>query len=50
VLGFIVASFGLGGFAQIAWIIAIFGVSSFTRNPKRQGWDNRISHTVVVQD
>jgi curved DNA-binding protein CbpA len=49
VLGFIVASFGLGGLAQIAWIVAVFGVSSFTRNPKRQGWDNRISKTVVVQ-
>ncbi len=47
-LGFIVASFSFGQLATIAWIVAVFGVSSFTRNPKRQGWDNRISHTVVV--
>jgi hypothetical protein len=47
-LGFIVASFSFGQLATIAWIVVVFGVSSFTRNPKRQGWDNRISHTVVV--
>jgi curved DNA-binding protein CbpA len=47
-LGFIVASFSFGQLATIAWIVVVFGVSSFTRNAKRQGWDNRISHTVVV--
>lgn len=32
----------------IGFVIVAFGVTSFYRNPKRQGWDNRISHTVVI--
>lgn len=50
VLGFIViAGVTLRLYAQLAWIVAVWGVSSFARHPKRQGWDNRISKTVVVQ-
>jgi len=50
VFGFIVlAGVFLGQLAQLAWIVAIFGVTSFSRNPKRQGWHDRAAHTVVVQ-
>jgi hypothetical protein len=50
IIGFIVlAGVFLGQFAQIAWIVAIFGVTSFSRNAKRQGWHDRIAHTVVVE-
>ncbi len=50
IFGFIVlAGVFLGQLAQIAWIVAIFGVTSFSRNPKRQGWHDRLAHTVVVQ-
>ncbi len=50
IIGFIVlAGVFLGQLAQIAWIVAIFGVTSFSRNPKRQGWHDRLAHTVVVQ-
>jgi uncharacterized RDD family membrane protein YckC len=49
VIGFIVvAGVFLGQLAQLAWIIAIFGVTSFSRNAKRQGWHDRVAHTVVV--
>ena len=50
VIGFIVLVSFLGPFSQIGWIVAIFGVSSFARNPKRQGWHDRIAHTRVVVD
>jgi hypothetical protein len=50
VIGFIVVASFLGPLSQIAWIVAIFGVSSFARNPKRQGWHDRIAHTRVVMD
>lgn len=49
VIGFVVVTGAFGAIAQIAWIVAIWGVSSFARSPRRQGWDNRISKTVVVQ-
>ena len=50
IIGFIVlAGVFLGQLAQIAWIVAIFGVTSFSRNAKRQGWHDRIAHTVVVE-
>jgi hypothetical protein len=50
IFGFIVlAGVFLGQLAQLAWIVAIFGTTSFSRNPKRQGWHDRIAHTVVVQ-
>lgn len=48
VIGFIVLASFLAQLAQIAWIIAVFGVSSFARNPKRQGWHDRVAHTRVV--
>ncbi len=49
VIGFIVvAGVFLGQYAQLAWIVAIFGVTSFSRNAKRQGWHDRIAHTVVI--
>ena len=34
---------------QIAWVIAIFGVSSSARSPQRQGWHDRIAKTYVAQ-
>ena len=50
VLGFVVITGAVfGAVAQIAWIIALFGVSSFTRSPTRQGWHDRIAKTRVVQ-
>ncbi len=50
VIGFLVATgIVLGGLSQIAWIIALFGCSSFTRSPTRQGWHDRIAKTFVVQ-
>ncbi len=51
IFGFIVAAgVFLGQVAQLAWIVAIFGVTSFSRNPKRQGWHDRIARTLVVAD
>jgi hypothetical protein len=32
----------------LAAVVAVFGVSNYSRNPKRQGWDNRLSKTVVI--
>ena len=36
-------------YAQLFWIVLLFGVSSFTRSPTRQGWHDRIAKTRVVQ-
>ncbi len=50
VIGFVViTAVTVFGFAQIAWIVALFGVSSFTRSPTRQGWHDRIAKTRVVE-
>ena len=49
VLGFLLITSALGQLAQISWIVAVFGVSSFNRNPNRQGWHDRIAKTLVVQ-
>jgi len=32
----------------LAAVVAVFGVSNYSRNAKRQGWDNRLSKTVVI--
>jgi curved DNA-binding protein CbpA len=47
VIGFIVIAGTILG--PPAWIVALFGVTSFIRNPKRQGWHDRIARTVVAQ-
>ncbi len=36
-------------YAQLFWIVVLFGVSSFTRSPTRQGWHDRIAKTRVVE-
>ncbi len=46
VLGFIGSMGAVLG--PIAMALALFGVSSFNRNPKRQGWHDRIAKTRVV--
>lgn len=46
----IVSGIALGGLQQFAWLIVLFGVSSFARHPDRQGWHDRFAKTFVVED
>lgn len=38
------------GFIQIAGLVWLFGVTSFARNPRRQGWHDRFAKTIVAAD
>ncbi len=37
----------LGQFVPLVWL---FGVTSFARNPRRQGWHDRLAKTIVAAD
>jgi curved DNA-binding protein CbpA len=38
------------GFMQIVGLVWLFGVTSFARNPRRQGWHDRFAKTIVAAD
>lgn len=48
----VVTAFGmlLGPIGLIALMVVLFGVTSFTRNPRRQGWHDRWARTIVAAD
>ncbi len=48
----VVVAFGmlLGPVGLIALMVVLFGVTSYTRNPRRQGWHDRWARTIVAAD
>lgn len=36
-------------YIQIAGLVWMFGITSFARNPRRQGWHDRLAKTIVAQ-